>query len=140
VLAFCDKPRATAEVYRVLKHGGVFWDNELTFLKSPPHELKTLLSSANFGLDIQPLLEDEWCAAFRQAGFAEITTEISHLRLREQFRNHVRVDGWRKYLGAMIRGLSDPGVRATFFNPTMLRAWRKYPRYVGYGLYVSSKT
>jgi ubiquinone/menaquinone biosynthesis C-methylase UbiE len=139
VLAFCDKPRATAEVYRILKHGGVFGDNEVTFLTPPPPELKTLLSSANFGLDIQPLLEEEWCNVFKQAGFAEISSWISRLRLREQFRSHIRVDGWRKYLSAIVRGLADPGVRATFFNRDMLRGWREYPAYVGYGLYVSVK-
>ena len=140
VLVFCDKPRATAEVHRVLKRGGVFGDNEFTFLKSPPPEWKTLLSSAHFGLDIQPLLSEEWQGLFERAGFVNLSAEVSRLSLREQFVSHIRVDGWRKYLSAVVRGLADPGVRATFFNRDMLRAWREFPRYVGYGLYTFRKT
>jgi ubiquinone/menaquinone biosynthesis C-methylase UbiE len=137
VLVFCDQPLAAAEVYRVLKPGGVFGDNELTFLKPP--EWKTLLSSAYFGLDIQPLLGEAWRSVFEQAEFANISSEVSRLSLREQLVSHIRVDGWRKYLMAVVRGLALPGVRATFLNRDMLRAWRKYPTYVGYGLYVSEK-
>lgn len=139
VLVFCDKPQVTAEVFRVLKRGGVFGDNEFTFLKSPPPEWKTLLSSANFGLDIQPLLSEAWQNVFEQAGFVNISAEVSGLSLRKQFVSHIRVDGWGKYFAAMVRGLASPGVWATFFNPKMLKAWRVYPTYVGYGLYVSHK-
>jgi ubiquinone/menaquinone biosynthesis C-methylase UbiE len=140
VLVFCDKPRATAEVHRVLKRGGVFGDNEFTFLRQPPPEWKTLLSSAYFGLDIQPLLSEEWQGLFERTGFVKESTEISRLSLREQFISHIRVDGWRKYLSAVMRGLAVPGVWETFFNRDMLRAWREYPRYVGYGLYTFRKT
>jgi ubiquinone/menaquinone biosynthesis C-methylase UbiE len=139
VLVFCDKRQATAEVHRVLKQGGVFGDNELTFLKPPPPEWKTLLSSAYFGLDIQPLLSETWRRVLEQAGFVNISIEVSRLRLRDQFVSHIRVDGWRKYIAAMIRGLALPGVRATFFNRDMLQAWREYPTFMGYGLYVSQK-
>lgn len=140
VLVFCDKPRATAEVHRVLKHGGVFGDNEFTFLKQPTPEWKTLLSSAYFGLDIQPLLSEEWQGLFERTGFVNVSAEVSRLNLWEQFISHIRVDGWRKYLSAVMRGLAGPGVWATFFNRDMLRAWREYPRYVGYGLYTFRKT
>lgn len=139
VLVFCDKARATAEVYRVLKHGGVFGDNEFTFLKSPPPEWKKLLSAANFGLDIQPLLPDEWKSVLECAGFVQVVGEVSHLNLREQFVSHIRVDGLRKYLRAVALGLAAPGVRSTFFNRDMLRGWREYPSYVGYGIYVGEK-
>lgn len=135
VLVFCDQPRAAAEVHRVLKRGGVFGDNEFTFLKPPPPEWEKLLSSAYFGLDLQPLLGGEWQRLWEQAGFVDVSTAVSRLSLGEQFASHMRVDGWRKYLTAVARGLALPGVWAAFFNREMRRAWREYPRYVGYGLY-----
>jgi arsenite methyltransferase len=139
VLVFCNKVRAAAEIYRVLKQDGVFGDNELTFLKSPPPEWKTLLSAANFGLDLQPLIGEAWKTVFEQAGFRDVIATIAHLSLREQLVSHIKVDGWRKYLTAVMRGLAAPGVRTTFFSRDMMRAWRAYPGYVGYGLYVSRK-
>lgn len=140
VLVFCDKPRAAAEVHRVLKRSGVFCDNEFTFLKQPPPEWNMLLSSAYLGLDIQPLLSEEWQSLFERVGFAKVSAEVSRLSLGEQFISHIRVDGWRKYLRSVVQGLAFPGVWATFFNRHMLRAWREYPRYVGYGLYTFRKT
>jgi ubiquinone/menaquinone biosynthesis C-methylase UbiE len=135
VLVFCDQPRAVAEVRRVLKPGGVFGDNEFTFLKPPLPEWKMLLSSAYFGLNLQPLLGEEWQGLFEQAGLVDVSAEVSRLNLKEQFISHIRVDGWRKYLTAVVRGLALPGVWETFFNREMRRAWREYPHYVGYGLY-----
>lgn len=139
ILVFCDKPRAATEVQRVLKRGGVFGDNEFTFLKQPPPEWKMLLSSAYFGLDIQPLLGEEWQGLFERTGFVNVSANVSRLSLREQFISHIRVDGWRKYLMAVAQGLALPGVWSTFFNRKMLRAWQHYPHYVGYGLYFSTK-
>jgi ubiquinone/menaquinone biosynthesis C-methylase UbiE len=139
VLVFCDKPRAAAEVYRVLRCGGVFGDNEFTFLKPPPPEWQILLSSAYFGLDIQPLLNEAWVNTIEQVGFVNEFAEVHALELREQFSSHIRVDGWRRYITALVRGLADPGVWKTFLNRKMLRGWREYPKYVGYGLYVSRK-
>ena len=139
VLVFCDKTQAAAEVFRVLKPGGVFGDNEFTFLKPPPPEWSKLLSSAYFGLDIQPLLGEAWQNIFQEAGFVNICAEVSRLSLRKQLSSHIRVDGWRKYLSSVFRGLTIPGVWATFFRRDMIQAWRAYPTYVGYGLYVNRK-
>ena len=35
VLIFCEKNKVASEVYRVLKPGGVFGDNEATYVKHP---------------------------------------------------------------------------------------------------------
>lgn len=139
VLIFCDKAKAVAEVYRALKRGGRFGSNEFTFLKPAPPEWKLLLSSAYFGLDIQPLSGEEWRNLFERAGFGIVSGEVLRLSLRRHLADHVRVDGWRKYLKALWSGLTSSDVWSTFFSPTMLRAWRDYPDYVGYGLYVSQK-
>lgn len=139
VLVFCDKAKASAEIYRVLKRGGIFGDNEFSYLKPPPNDWKQLLSSANFGLELQPLLKDEWCKVFQDVGLSMLSSEISRLSLGKQFSSHIRVDGWRRYLSAMVRGLAMPAVWKTFFNRDMLCALQHYPEYVGYGLYVSVK-
>ena len=139
LLVFCDKQQALSEIARVLKPGGFFGDNELTFLRCPPAGRGNLLSSSYFGIDIQPLLGEQWLSLFEQVGFSEISATIAHLSLRQQFVNHIRVDGWRKYFRAVVRGLAAPGLRSTFFNREMLRAWRDYPSYFGFGLYFGRK-
>lgn len=139
VLLFCDKARTAAEVYRVLKHGGVFGNNEFAYRKLPPPEWGAMLSAAYFGLSFQPLLREEWLEVFEEVGFVSLSATISPLNLRKQFVSHIRVDGWHKYISALFQGMAMPGVRATFFNRNMLQAWREYPIYVGYGLFVSQK-
>ena len=139
VLAFCDQQRALSEALRVLKRGGFFGDNELTYLKCPPPEWTVLLSSAYMGLNIQPLLGEEWLRLFERAGFGDVSGTISPINLRQQLADHLRMDGWRKYFGAVVRGLGYPGVRSTFVSREMMRAWRAYPSYVGFGLYVGRK-
>lgn len=139
VLVFCDQSRAAAEVFRVLKPGGIFGSNEFTFLQPPPSEWKDMLSDASFGLDILPLLSDEWRSLFEHTGFTMDSWELFRLSLSEQVASHIRVDGWRRYSGALVRGLSSSAVWTTFFNRKMLRGWRDYPSYVGYSLMVNHK-
>jgi ubiquinone/menaquinone biosynthesis C-methylase UbiE len=139
LLVFCDPQRVCAAVFRTLKRGGVFGANELTYLKLPPAEWIELLSAAYLGLDIHPLLADQWHGILEHAGFSVSRSDSYRINLWEQFRSHVRVDGLRKYLSAVIRGLSDPDIRAMFFNRAMLRGWREYPAYIGYGLYLGKK-
>lgn len=139
VLVFCDQPRALCEIQRVLKRSGVLGLNEFTFLKTPPPEWKTLLSAANFGLALQPLHAHEWEDLLEGASLSLSAAETARLSLRAQFASHIRVDGWRKYLTAVARNLMNRAVWKTFFSREMLRGWRQYPAYVGYGLYVGQK-
>ena len=44
VLIFCEKAKVASEVYRVLKPGGVFGDNEATYVTLPPAQLRPLTS------------------------------------------------------------------------------------------------
>jgi len=59
VLAFCEKAKVSSEVYRVLKPNGVFGDNEATYVKPPPAQLRSLVSKMT-GADVEVLQEDEW--------------------------------------------------------------------------------
>ncbi len=138
VLVFCDQKRVASEAYRVLKRHGVFGDNELTYLKPPPAQLRTMLESI-FGTAIRPLLADEWRAVFREAGFSDVASTLYKLHFLEQFSSHIQVDGIRRYFSAFYRGMADPTVRSVFFNKAVLQAALQFSSYVGYGLYVSRK-
>jgi len=58
VLVFCEKAKVSSEVYRVLKPGGIFGDNEVTYIKPPPAQLRSLASKL-VGADVEILQEDE---------------------------------------------------------------------------------
>jgi len=134
----CGKKRVFSEVHRVLKPSGVFGDNELTCLKPPPRELLPFLSQS-LGIDRPPLQKGEWRSVFREAGFVHVSSTVSAMNEWVMFTSHLRVDGVRKYVSAIVRGISDPTIRSTFFNKDMLRAALEFSPYVGYGLYVGRK-
>lgn len=137
-LVFCDADYAAREAWRVLRPGGVFGLNELTFLKPPPPQLRAILASA-FGQAIRLRLASEWTELLRGAGFSPVSTQTYRISILQQARSHLRVDGLRHYLAAFWSGVSDPLVRSVFFTQEMLRAWRDFLPYVGYGLYVGRK-
>ncbi|MBI2863173.1 MAG: methyltransferase domain-containing protein [Chloroflexi bacterium] len=136
VLMFCDQAQAATEARRVLKPGGVFGDNELTYLKPPPDRLRSLLSGEIFGVRVRALNEVEWKAVFAGAGFARVTSVLHRLSVWEQLWSHLQIDGVRQYLTATIQSLRDPTVRSLAFNLDVLRQAIRLVPYVGYGLYV----
>jgi arsenite methyltransferase len=136
VLIFCDAATAALEIHRALKPGGMFGANELTLLKPPPPELTSLLVGS---LGIHAYAQGEWEAIFRRAGLANVTSSVFKIDFREQLRSHIRTDGIRNYLTGMVAGVKDTAIRSTFFNRKMLRAFREFLPYVGYGLYVAQK-
>lgn len=139
VLIHCDPERTLPELFRVLKPGGTLGANETTFLKPPPSELMELLRGSSLGGKIGALQEHEWLAALKAAGFKDTSSTVSKLDLTGQFVDHLRVDGVRRYVSALVRGLLDPAMSGPFLNRRMIGAWREYPAYVGYGLYVCRK-
>ncbi|MBU0494202.1 MAG: methyltransferase domain-containing protein [Chloroflexi bacterium] len=136
VLAFCNADTVATEAWRVLRPGSVLGINELTLLKPPPAELLALLRGT---LGLWPFQEQEWRAILTDAGFVDVVTDVRPVSLREQFVSHIRVDGVRKYLSAVVGGVSDAGIRRAFFTRDMLRAARQFRPYVGYGLYAGQK-
>ena len=108
----------------------------MTYLKRPPDQVRASLSTS---LGIRPLLEDEWRAVFREAGFGDVSSATYRADLSEMILSHLQVDGVRRYLSALCQSISDPAIRGTFFNKGMLKAMFQYSSYVGYGLYVSRK-
>jgi ubiquinone/menaquinone biosynthesis C-methylase UbiE len=139
VLAFCDKKKASSELYRVLKPNGAFGDNEATYLKPPPKQLLTLFSESSFGVPLRVLQEEEWRAVLRQAGFVDLSSSVHAVNLWEQFINNLRVDGVRRYIPALCQGILDSTIRATFLKKDMLKKSLQFLPYLGYGLYVGRK-
>jgi len=140
VLAFCDKKRISSEVYRVLRPGGVFGNNEGTYLKPPPAQLDSFLSES-YGMDVKLLQEEEWRAVYGESGFEVIASTVYPFNYVEQFLGEFRIDGVRRRLSAWLKAFSDPTMRRTFFR--MDRDTRQklgqFLKFVGYGLYVSRK-
>lgn len=136
VLVFCEACKVAAEIYRVLKPGGLFGANELTLLKQPPAELLDLLNSS---LGMRMFDERGWQDLFKQAGFSAVTASVHRVKLGEQLASHMKIDGLPGYLAAVIRGLSDPTLYRMFINAKMLRAAKQFMPYVGYGLYQCTK-
>jgi len=140
VLAFCDKMRVSSEVHRVLKTGGVFGNNEGTYLKPPPVKLTSFLSKS-YGLDAELLQEDEWQAVYKEVGFEVISSNLYSFNYIGQFFGELRVDGIRRRLSAWLKAFSDPTMRRTIFkmNSDTRQSLRQFLSNVGYGLYVSKK-
>lgn len=142
VLVLCNKKKVSSEMYRVLKPNGVFGDNELTYLKPPPKQLVEFLSES-VGSDVRLLQEDEWRAVFRESGFVDVSSAVYTLNPWVQLISHLRVDGARKYISAIVQSISDPTIRGTFFNKDMLKNLSRYgwkiSEYLGYGLYMGRK-
>jgi hypothetical protein len=123
----------------VLKHGGHFGANELTYLKPPPAELLDLLLGSFLGGIIRGSQEHEWLALLRGAGFTDTLSTVSKMNYLGQFIDHIKIDGFRRYLFAVTKGLLDPDMGGTFLQKDILKAYQKFSSYVGYGLYVDKK-
>lgn len=137
VLAFCDKKKASSEVFRVLKPNGLVGGNEATYLKTPPEELVELLSES-VGSEIQLLQADGWRAVYREAGFVEVSSAVYPINFSGDFLSILRVYGVRGYIVAWVRAISDPAIRGLLFGRDISRSV-SYFSDVGYGLYVGIK-
>lgn len=136
VLVFCDADRVSREIYQVLRPGGVIGDNELTFLRPPDPALKAMLRVA---LSISALQEQEWKTVYRKAGFENVVSRTSKIRLPGQFFSHLKIDGPATYLSAVVKGIGHLVSMRRLVSPGTLAAVLKYKSYVGYGLYVGRK-
>lgn len=139
VLVFCDKGRVSIEASGILKSGGLFGDNELTFMKPPPAELREILS-IDRGLGMEPQTENDWQETYKKAGFCPVWSRVSSVDFLSQLIDHIRIDGPIKYFSSALKGVSDVRLRKEFFNMYTGKAARKFSSYVGYGLYVSEKS
>lgn len=143
VLAFCDRQRAAAEVYRVLKPGGVFGDSESTLLRTPPPGWNTLIAPRIPGSALYPLTAEKWYAVFEAAGFRDIFALISRPCPSDHaHRGFVRAATSREDDADLLDGLNLSGRRAASLNRAMPRARREVSDAVGdigCGLYFGHK-
>ncbi|WP_424359634.1 class I SAM-dependent methyltransferase [Methanocella sp. MCL-LM] len=135
-LAFCDAGRVSGEANRVLKSGGTFGFNEMTYLQAPDPALKAVLRLA---LRASPHQEREWKVIFQKAGFTEVVGKISKISLPGQFLSHLKTHGMLAHTRALIGSLFKPGIGRAFLNPKTREMVMKFRSYVGYGLYTGRK-
>jgi ubiquinone/menaquinone biosynthesis C-methylase UbiE len=136
VLVFTDLPSSLREINQVLRSGGILVDNELTYLSSPPPEMENLLTEL-FGIKTNE--KEGWEDHYRRAVFDLINSSVHKIRLIDQIKSHLRVDGLKNYLKAVYSGLADKTIRRTFFNRELLKPFLSFRKYIGYGLYVLKK-
>ena len=140
-LIFCEKAKVSSEVYRVLKPGGVFGDNEATSRMPPPTQLRPLASKF-IGADVEILQEAEWRAIYEGAGFEVIQSSVNALHSTDyiwEVFDGLRVYGVRRLLSAVLKEFSDPAWRRTFLDRNARQAIRQVLPYMGNGLYASRK-
>jgi len=135
VLGYCDAGQVCGEAYRVIKSGGTFGDNELTYLQSPDPVLKAILRR---GFGISALQEREWITVFEMTSFISVISWTNSIRLTGQFLSRMKTDGLRRTMAATWRFL-NPSMVSTKMNPKVLAVALKYRSYVGYGLYAGKK-
>jgi ubiquinone/menaquinone biosynthesis C-methylase UbiE len=139
VLVVCDKKKAASEINRVLRPGGLFGDNEATWLKPPPPEVVSFLSKS-MRAEVEVPQEDGWRQVFSQAGFEPLSSSVQAINYTEQALSQLRVDGIRRYLGAIARIILDPNLRSAYLRRDISRREAsQLLSYFGYGLYVSRK-
>ncbi|CAJ37564.1 class I SAM-dependent methyltransferase [Methanocella arvoryzae] len=136
VLAYCDAAHVVRESYRVLKPGGAFGFNELTYLHAPDPALKAVLRHT---LKASPHLEREWKLIFRSAGFAEVVSTISKISLRAQFLSRLKTGGMLAGAGRLAGCLARPEIARSLLNPGIRGIVMKFRSSVGYGLYAGRK-
>lgn len=138
VLVFCDKSMAVGEIFRAVKHGGYFCDNELTVTEPHSRAVKDFLSGLD-GIRITPMTESEWVKTYGEAGFHEASRVTHKISFLGQLTSHIRVDGFKKYASSVVIGVTDRSLRSMFFNARMMKALLRFVSSVRYGLYVNKK-
>jgi SAM-dependent methyltransferase len=137
VLALCDPASVAREAFKALKPGGVFCDNELTYLRKPPEKLRLFLSTS-LGARVSILSEDEWSSVFRNAGFSPVWASAHRISLSEDFKGILYVYGLRKVLSGFSI-LLNPRFLGTYLRPELLYKWSRLFSYAGYAIYIAKK-
>ncbi len=138
VLSLCDASAASAEAFRVLKHGGAFLDNEVTYLRLPPPSLRNYFRRS-LGIDITLLTSMGWKSLFFRAGFRKVTSKALGLNMFADFSSHIKVYGLAGLIRNSLALLGNSQFRKEYLSPDVLRKWSMMPKYTGYGLYVCIK-
>ena len=136
VLAYCDADRASRETYQVLKPGGTFGCNELTYLQAPDQALKAVLRHL---LKASPHLEREWKYTFRRAGFVDLVSTVSKISLPGQFLSRLKAGGMLAGAGTLAGRIVRPEIARSLLNPKIRGIVMKFRSSVGYGLYTGRK-
>ena len=142
VLVFCDPRRVASEAFRILKPGGGFGTNELTYFTPPPDWLPTLFSEFFLGVNVHVCFESEWRRVYGEAGFGDLYSALDKIGLWKQLRSHIMVDGVRRYLAGSTQEITAPTIRAIIFSKEYLKAVIHMPELLSclwYGLYAGRK-
>lgn len=138
VIIFTDPKKSAAEMFRVLKPGGVFGVNEITVPQRPPERLLDLLLQF-YPSRVQILSENEWQQIFQEAGFENVSSIVHKLSYWQQLLSHMKIDGPKKFLASIYHMVADTDLRSIFFNKELMRDILKILPYMNYGLYTGKK-
>ena len=138
VLVFCDVPAALAELFRVLKPGGRLGCNELTIIGEVGRE-KMKNFNATFGVAPAVTTEDEYARVLKNAGFADIVTEVKPIEwLDVSLYSPLRTDGARRYLSGLLKSVTDPKIRKISRGKKAFLA-SGLLKHMGSGIYLARK-
>jgi SAM-dependent methyltransferase len=142
VLAFLqDKPRAIAEMVRVLKPGGYVGLNEAVWTEEPPEGLaQKAAPTSSLGTDI--ITADRWRELWAASGLEDAEVRVYELDAAEEVRSRVRWIGWQQILRAWGRIIPlyvrKPVMRSMIKE--LMSTPREWFAYLGYVLICGRKS
>lgn len=138
-----NKETAFREYFRVLKQSGILVINEITWLKTPPEDLRKVTYTLTNNIDT--LNAEEWEALFNKMGFRNVAAEISVVDAKKEVSSGIRHIGWKRIFSSLGKT-----VKLYFSNPDFRRLMKtvggsisdgisQHIEYMGYGLYSGKK-
>ncbi len=142
VLAFVqDKPRAIAEMLRVLKPGRYVGLNEAVWTEEPPEGLAQKAAPTG-SLGAYILTAAAWRELWEASGLREPEVRVYQVDAAEEVRSRISWIGWRQILRAWGRilplYLRKPAIRSQIKG--LLDTPREWFAYLGYALLAGKKS
>jgi len=136
VACFADKPSLFREVARILKSGGRFGMNEVTWLRPPTEKIQRVMCSTICETFRGALLAEQWIAALEAAGLTSATCESHPFNSSTPYQI-LREEGLSGTLGVLWRVMREPEVNMRL--AAMSDLFKRSPEYFSYAIYTARK-